>query len=139
MLGPDVVDDDQADRQKETAPYSQVIQPALSEAIDEYEVIDVPHDMDVTEIVVDQVRAEMQELLPTLGKRAILTIVDTYETQQMGVLVNPARNDLIARERDALIRSLGQASSLWLQLDQAMTEVERSIGSLQYLIDPENN
>jgi len=55
------------------------------------------------------------------------------------VMVNPSRNNLITAERQALIRNLGQASNLWLQLDEAMTEVQRGIGSLQYLIDPENN
>ena len=81
----------------------------------------------------------MQDILSSLGKHAILTIANTYETQRMGVMVNPARNTLITAERHALIRNLGQASSLWLHLDEAMTEVERGIGSLQYLIDPENN
>lgn len=139
LLGPDVVDDDQTDRQAETDLHSQDIQPALSEAIDEHEVIDVTNHMDVTEMAMDHVRATMQELLSTLGKQAVLNIADTYETQRMGVMVNPSRNELISRERDALIRNLGEASRLWQQLDQAMTGVERGIGSLQYLIDPENN
>ncbi len=96
-------------------------------------------EVDETEMAMDHVRGTMQDLLSNLGKHAILTIADTYETQRMGVMVNPSRNNLVTAERNALIRNLGQASALWLQLDEAMREAERGIGSLQYLIDPENN
>lgn len=130
LQGPDVVEDDRADQQIELTP---------SDYVDANEVIDETNDINVTEMAMDHVRGTMQVLLSNLGKHAILTIADTYETQRMGVMVNPSRNDLITAERHALIRNLGQASSLWLQLDEAMTEVERGIGSLQYLIDPENN
>lgn len=87
----------------------------------------------------DNVRGNMHDLITSLGKQATLTIADTCETEQMGVLFNPSRLNIINAERNALIRNLGQASSLWLQLEDAMTEVQRGIGSLQYMIDPENN
>jgi hypothetical protein len=133
LQGPEVVEDDRADQQIENDLDNQDIEITPSEDVDEDDVIDV------TEMAIDRVRGTMQDLLANLGKHAILTIADTYETQRMGVMVNPSRNNLITTERNALIRNLGQASSLWLQLDEAMTEAERGIGSLQYLIDPENN
>ncbi len=42
-------------------------------------------------------------------------------------------------EREELIRNLGEASRQWLRLQDSMSEVERGIGSLHFLIDPENN
>lgn len=137
--GPHVVEDDRAEQQIVNDLDSQDIELTPSTQVDKNEVIDETNDIDVTEMAMDHVRRTLQDLLSNLGKHAILTIADTYETQRMGVMVNPSRNDLITAERHALIRNLGQASSLWLQLDEAMTEVERGIGSLQYLIDPENN
>lgn len=139
LYGPDVVEDDPANRQIENDLDHHHINPTPSEDIDEHEGIDETDDIDVTEMAMDHVRGTMQDLLATLGKHAILTIADTYETQRMGVLVNPSRNNLITAERQALIRNLGQASSLWLELDEVMAEAQRGIGSLQYLIDPENN
>lgn len=139
LQGPDVVEADRADTQVidglDAHDHGRTPAADIGDSKDGKSV----EDIDVTEMAVAQLRETMHNLLPTLGKQAILTIADTYGTQRMGVLVNPSRNDLIARERDALIRSLGEASSLWQQLDQAMTGIERGIGSLQYLIDPENN
>lgn len=139
LQGPDVVEDDRADQQIENDLDNQDIELTPSDYVDDNEVVDETNDLYVTEMAMDHVRGTMQDILTSLGKHAILTIADTYETQRMGVMVNPSRNNLITAERHALIRNLGQASSLWLQLDEAMTEVERGIGSLQYLIDPENN
>lgn len=137
--GPEVIEDDRADQQIENDLDDQDIAPTPSDYVDEHEVIDETNDIIVTEMAMNHVRETMQDLLSNLGKHAILTIADTYETQRMGVMANPSRNNLITAERQALIRNLGQASSLWLQLDEAMNEVQRGIGSLQYLIDPENN
>lgn len=136
---PGIIEDDRVDQQIETDPDDQDNEPSPADAVDGDEAFDKTHDFDVTEMVMDHVRESMRDLLATLGKHAIFTIAETYETQRMGVLVNPSHNDLITRERDVLIRNLGHASSLWLQLDAAMSEVQRGIGSLQYLIDPENN
>lgn len=74
-----------------------------------------------------------------IGKQAILTIADTYEIEQMGVLIDSPFLPQIHAEREALVRDLGEASRLWLQLQESMSEVERSIGSLNFLIDPENH
>lgn len=139
LQGPDIVEDDGADQQFENDLDSLDIQPTPTAQADAEDAIDGANDFDVTEMAMNQVRERMQDILSSLGKHAVLTIADTYETQNMGVLVNPSRNDRITSERQALIRNLGQASSLWLQLDEAMAEAERGIGSLQYLIDPENN
>ena len=94
--------------------------------------------LDPSDAAVDRVRDDMHNLIATLGKRAILTIADTYETERMGVLIDRSRRDVITAEQHALIRNLGHASSLWIELEQSMIEVQRGIGSLQYLIDPEN-
>lgn len=139
LQGPEVIDDDQAGQQIENDLDHQNIEFTPPGYVEENEMIDETNDINVTEMALDHVRGTMQDILSSLGKHAVLTIADTYETQNMGVIANPSRNDRITRERDALIRNLGQASSLWLQLDEAMTGVERAIGSLQYLIDPENN
>lgn len=137
--GPDVVMDDPADQEIEDGLDHQDIELVASAHVDENEVIDGVNDIDVTAMAMNHVRATMQDLLSTLGKHAILTIADTYETQRMGVLADPSRNTLINAERQALIRNLGHASSVWRQLEEAMAEVERGIGSLRCLIDPENN
>jgi hypothetical protein len=96
-------------------------------------------EISLTEIAFENVRRDMHDLITTLGKQAIMTIADTHETEHMGVMFPPSRRDVIHSERNALIRNLGQASSLWLQLEKSMIEVQRGVGSLQYLVEPENN
>lgn len=78
-------------------------------------------------------------MIIALSKQATLTIADTYEIEQMGVLIEPSRRALINAERHALNRGLAQASRLWLEHDETMTEIQRGIRSLQYMIDLENN
>lgn len=119
--GPDIIDD---------APIEEVL---------ETYAVDETNEIDLTDVALNRVRGEMHDLLSNLGKQANLTIADTYAIEEMGVLFDPSRRDAIYAERDALLRSLGQASSLWLQLEQAMIEVQRGVGSLQYMIDPETN
>lgn len=137
--GPDVIEDDLADQEIENDLDSQDIEGSLSNGVDENDAINEIGEIDLTDMAMDTVRGTMQDLITHLGKRATLTIADTYETERMGVPFDPSRKNLISAERNALIRSLGQASSLWLQLDEVMAEVQRGIGSLQYLTDPENN
>lgn len=131
--GPEVLENDLTNQSNESELTDQDIENDLANQFDETDEIDL------TEIAMENVRGNMHDLITTLGKRAILTITDTYETEQMGVLIEPSRRDVINAERNALIRNLGQASSLWLQLEEAVFEVQRGVGSLQYLIDPENN
>lgn len=88
---------------------------------------------------IDEERANLRKVIATLGKQASLTIADTYDTELMGVLIGSPRLHEINSERTQLIRNLAEAASLSLQLDEMLTEVERGIGALQYLIDPENN
>ena len=105
----------------------------------EDEVSTPDDEISLTEIAFENVRRDMHDLITTLGKQAVMTIADTHETEHMGVMFPPSRRDVIHAERDALIRNLGQASSLWLQLEKSMIEVQRGVGSLQYLVDPETN
>jgi hypothetical protein len=88
---------------------------------------------------IDEERANLRRVIATLGKQASLTIADTYDTELMGVLIGSPRLHEINAERTELIRNLAEAASLSLQLDEILTAVERGIGALQYLIDPENN
>lgn len=117
----------------------EVIENDLANQVDENDAINETGEIDLTEIALDHVRSNMHDLITNLGKQATLTIADTYETEHMGVLFAPSRRDVINAERSALIRNLGQASSLWLQLEKTMIEVQGGVGSLQYLTDPENN
>lgn len=83
-------------------------------------------------------RVTVQSTLVQLGKRAVLALADTYETEQMGVLFGSSLERVIA-ERTTLLRNLTEAANLGAQLEETLTEIERGIASLQYLIDPENN
>lgn len=125
--GPEVIEGDPTNQAIESESSSKVVDN------------DGGNESDVLDQALDNERAKMHSVITYLGKQASLTITDTYETELMGVLFDPSRRDLIVAERTALIRSLGQASTLWLQLEETMHEVQRGIGSLQYLIDPENN
>ena len=105
----------------------------------EQDAIDRANERDVLNQAWAHERASVQDIINALGKQAILTIADTYETEHMGVLIDSPFLPQIRAERDALVRNLGEASALWLQLQESMSEVERGIGSLQFLIDPENH
>jgi hypothetical protein len=135
ILGPDVIEDDSASGEN-AADLSHLA--SEDQAISHVGGNDV-NDIDVTDMAVEHVRRTMHDLIASLGKQATLTIADTYMTEQMGVEFAPSRRDVIHAERDALIRHLGQTSTLWLQLDEAMADVQRGVGSLRFLIDPENN
>jgi hypothetical protein len=66
-----------------------------------------------------------------LGKRAALTIADTYETEETGVLGDTSRRERINAERTELIRNIAEASRLGLQPEAILEKVERGIASLQ--------
>jgi hypothetical protein len=87
----------------------------------------------------DTERAHWRDVLIHLGMQASLTLADTYYTEEMGVLFDPSIRARINGERIALMQNLVEASSLGQQLEETMSEIERGIESLQYLIDPENN
>lgn len=128
--GPEVLEDNLA---------NQAHKHELANGTDENNSIGETDEIDMTEIAWDNARRTMHDLIGTLGKQAILSIADLYQTDHMGVMFLLSRREVINAERDRLIRNLGQASSLWLQLENSITEVQRGVGSLQYLIDPENN
>lgn len=119
--GPEIMQDEQMDHAAEP------------------DAIDQANELDVLNQAWEHESAKMQEIITALGKKAILTIADTYEIEHMGVLVDSPFLPQIKAERDALVRNLGEASRRWLQLQDSMSEVERGIGSLQFLIDPESN
>lgn len=121
LEGPDVVDIDTAPEVNQAEPAEQVSR------------------VEFLNQTTDDERSKMRDVMAMLGKQASLTIADTYETELMGVLFDPSRRDVINAERNALIRNLGEASTLWLQIEETMNEIQRGIGSLQYIIDPENN
>lgn len=119
--GPDIVENEQTDLAAEPDAMNQT------------------NEFDVLHQAWSHERARVQDIITALGKQAILTIADTYEIEHMGVLIDSPFLPQINAERDALVRNLGAASSLWLELQVSISEVERGIGSLQFLIDPENN
>lgn len=137
--GPDVIENDPSYPEKEGELPDQDSENELVTPDDENDAFNDPDEIDLTEIAFENVRRDMHDLITTLGKQAILTIADTYQTEHMGVQFAPSRREVINAERDALIRNIGQASSLWLELETSMIEVQRGVGSLQYLIDPDNN
>jgi hypothetical protein len=137
--GPDVIADDLTAQESAHAPGDRDSELTPADQVDEDDAMSETDENDVIELALDNVRRTMHDFITTLGKHAILTLADTYDTEQMGVLFAPSRRDVITAERTALIRNLGHASSLWLQLEKSMIEVQRGIGSLQYLTDPDNN
>jgi hypothetical protein len=128
--GPDVIGDVRASQERESD---------LANRKDEDDALADLDEIDVTELAWDNVRRTMDDLLATIGKKAILTVADLYEVERIGVLLAPYRRNAVTAERAALIRNLGQASALWTQFETTMNEVQRGVGSLQYMIDPENN
>jgi hypothetical protein len=84
-------------------------------------------------------RASMRSTLVELGKRASLAMADSYETEEMGVLMDESLRASINAERVALISTLIEASNLEDQLTESLQEVQRRIDKLTYLLDPENH
>jgi hypothetical protein len=132
LQGPEVITDDRTSQASEPELTNEVAE------VDDDAIIETDG-IDETEVAWDTVRRTMYDLIATLNKQAVLTIADVYDIERTGVLFAPAHRDGISAERAALIRNLGLASSLWQQLETTMTELQRGIASLQYMIDPENN
>lgn len=82
---------------------------------------------------------KMRDAVVELSKIATLTVADTYSTEDMGVVFAPGYQEQIVAERIRLNESLGDVARLWGELYRTAKEVRRGVGSLQYLIDPENN
>lgn len=82
---------------------------------------------------------ETIDAIATLSNLATLTIADTYSTEDMGVVFAPGYHEQIIAERTRLNQNLGQVSRLWTELNVTISEVQRGVGSLQFMIDPENN
>ena len=82
---------------------------------------------------------KMRDAVVELSKIATVTVADTYSTEDMGVVFAPGYQEQIVAERVRLNESLGDVARLWRELYGTAKEVQRGVGSLQYLIDPENN
>jgi hypothetical protein len=65
--------------------------------------------------------------------------IDDERAKLRDVEFAPDRHDLVLAERNRLNQNLGEVSRLWTELYDTITEVQRGVGSLQYMIDPENN
>jgi len=137
--GPEVIEDDPTDLGTDIELPEKGIQNDLTHPGDDSDAFNEMDGIDLIEIAFENVRRDMHGLITALGKQATLTITDTYQSEQMGVQFTPSRRDVINAERNALIRNMGQAASLWLELEKSIIEVQRGVGSLQYLVDPENN
>ena len=88
---------------------------------------------------IDNERMNLRDAIVSLSKIATLTVADTYSTEDMGVEFAPGHHKQIMAERIRLNETLGDVSRLWGELNNAVNELQRGVGSLQYLIDPENN
>lgn len=88
---------------------------------------------------IDDERGKMSDAITTLSKLATLTIADTYSTEDMGVAFAPGYHEQIIAERNRLNQNLGDLARLWTELNVTISEVQRCVGSLQFMIDPENN
>lgn len=89
--------------------------------------------------VMDEERVKMREAITSLSKVATLTVAESYEVEDMGVVFAPGFQEQIRDERNRLNQSLGDLARQWEELDRTIDEVQRATGSLQYMIDPENN
>lgn len=89
--------------------------------------------------VMDEERLKMRDAITNLSKMATLTVAETYEVEDMGVVFAPGLQEQIKNERNRLNQSLGDLARQWEELDRTINEVQRATGSLQYMIDPENN
>lgn len=94
---------------------------------------DIPNEHDT-----NPERMAVRSTLLELGHLAADTLADSYETEQRGVLFG-ASLDRVPTERTLFMRSLAEAASLAEQLEEKLAEIERSIASLQDMIDPENH
>lgn len=130
LHGPDVIENDLTDDDRANDPANPANESDLSSYAMEHEL---------TNEAIDIERAPWHDVILSLGKRASLTIADTYETELMGVLFDPSRHADIRLERHALIKNLAEAANLGQQLEETMSEIQRGIESLHYMIDPENN
>ncbi|MCA9833502.1 MAG: hypothetical protein KC435_06130 [Thermomicrobiales bacterium] len=86
----------------------------------------------------DDEHIKLRDAIVNLSKIATLTIADTYSTEEMGVEFSQGRSEQIQAERNRLNQTLGKVSSRWSELSDTLHELQRGVGSLQYMIDPEN-
>lgn len=89
--------------------------------------------------VMDEERVKMRDTITSLSRMATLTVAETYEVEDMGVMFAPGFQEQITDERNRLNQSLGDLARQWEELNATINEVQRATGSLQYMIDPENN
>lgn len=89
--------------------------------------------------VMDDERVKLRDAIANLSKIATLTVADTYTTEEMGVMFAPGFQEQITDERNRLNQRLGELANQWEELNSTISEVQRGVGSLQYMIDPENN
>lgn len=87
----------------------------------------------------DDERAKLGDAITSLSMIATMTIADTHATEGMGVMFAPGYQEQIVAERNRLTQNLGEVARLWTELNVKISEVQRGVGSLQFMIDPENN
>ncbi|MCO5215507.1 MAG: hypothetical protein M9934_07175 [Thermomicrobiales bacterium] len=87
----------------------------------------------------DSERIKLRDAFVRLSMVGTLTVADTYSTEEMGVEFSTERGEQIQAERDRLNQTLGDVSRQWAELNGTLSELQRGVGSIQYLIDPENN
>lgn len=87
----------------------------------------------------DEERVKLRDAIANLSKIATLTVADTYATEEMGVMFTPGFQEQITDERNRLNQRLGELANQWEELNSTINEIQRGVGSLQYMIDPENN
>lgn len=88
---------------------------------------------------IDDERVKLRDAIANLSKIATLTVADTYCIEEMGVMFAPGFQEQITDERNRLNQRLGELANQWENLNSTINEVQRGVGSLQYMIDPENN
>jgi hypothetical protein len=108
--GPDVIEDDPPNQAIESELNRLAPENEVSSQVAENEGGEGSDEIDVLDQATDDERARMRDMIIALSKHATLTVADTYETEQMGVLIDPVRRALITAERIALNRNLAEAS-----------------------------
>lgn len=130
LQGPDVIEGDTENREGADEPTPDV---------DESDSTGHHLEPQSTSHVIDMESERWRQLILDLGKRAVLTIADTYEIEQMGVILDPSRRVHINAERAAIIWKLAEVAKLEQLLEETIREINGSITLLEYLIEPENN
>lgn len=88
---------------------------------------------------IDQIRRDAGQLISELSILSLSAMTDSLALEQRGSGLTHGDRKTIEFERNALLRNLGQVGTSWHQLEEALIEINRGIGSLQYLSNRENS